>query len=284
MNLDRWTELKVHFLLFWGFFILVLVLPSLPQGYRWVSLSVGILAVPLGLFLFERFWSAKNSPAKTSKDLKDSPAPELYTNSLSGELSRDPLKVNTVAFDSVNSWLGFQFDIKKMKQSPNGKIIFATTFRPLLMGAMTLGAAVFLSLWSVSLRFIEKTMPIEPYWAHILFYVAMAWTAFYGLRVSWYALKPAWFDFSEGVFCKGGNKTQLIYVKEVQLVRVLMTAQGFSQPRNKAYHLYQINIALQDGRRQNVACYVSENNATKDAQELAEALCVPLWNGFVRAK
>ncbi|MBI9101658.1 MAG: hypothetical protein JEY99_04545 [Spirochaetales bacterium] len=100
--------------------------------------------------------------------------------------------------------------------------------------------------------------------------------------------KPFVFDTRLGYFWKGNltpeskeaiNKTKLI-IKTQDIYALQLLYQSI-RPYFRSYKCYELNLVLNDGRRQILLDHCNRHKMEEDAEGLAKFLGVPLWNTMI---
>jgi len=111
-----------------------------------------------------------------------------------------------------------------------------------------------------------------------------------GLLLLYFMTKPRVFDTFYGVYYKGRKKPQEsmtmgasrdrkqgpVSLHEVEAVQVIRER---VRGKNSSYYSFEINLVLADASRINVIDHGKHSAVIEDAETLATALGVPLWDG-----
>ncbi len=109
-----------------------------------------------------------------------------------------------------------------------------------------------------------------------------------GLLLFKFMTKPAVFDTFYGYFYKGkkrptdhiglnrDDKNPMVKLSDVKAIQILRER---ISSKNGSYYSYEINLVLADASRVNVVDHGKHTAIIEDAETLATALGIPLWDG-----
>lgn len=109
-----------------------------------------------------------------------------------------------------------------------------------------------------------------------------------GLLLFRFMTKPAVFDTFYGCFYKGkkrpkdhidpnrDSKNPIVKLSDVKAIQILRER---ISSKNGSYYSYEINLVLADASRVNVIDHGNHTAIIEDAETLATALGIPLWDG-----
>lgn len=200
--------------------------------------------------------------------------PEVFNHPLAQKTDWHPLKggganFGTHRLDTSNP------DLLIFKAT-KGAYIFSSIFTAVGVLGLLIPALVFLGMetkeWGILL--------------FALFFGGIFLAA--GLLLFKFMTKPAVFDTFYGYFYKGkkrpsdhiglnrDDKNPMVKLSDVKAIQILRER---ISSKNGSYYSYEINLVLADASRVNVIDHGKHTAIIEDAETLATALGVPLWDG-----
>ena len=106
-----------------------------------------------------------------------------------------------------------------------------------------------------------------------------------GAYMLYFGTAPIVFDRRRGFFWKGRknpdhvfDKRTLKHFAELEQIHALQLISKLVSSQENAYHSYELNLVLEDGKRINVVDHGDQDRLRKDADTLAAFLDKPIWD------
>lgn len=220
------------------------------------------------------FDKLKNLIEEAKKQAVSSVDPEIFNHPVAQKTDWHPLRGG-----------GSNFKTHRLDSSNPDRLVFRAT----------LGAKLFSGLFTViglfglvvpMVIFITGGMQDWPLFGFALFFGGIFLAL--GLFLMHGFLLPRVFDTFYGFYYKGwkrpkhkntiseSKKTDIIGLNEVDAIQVLRER---IRSKNGSYYSYEINLVLKDASRVNIIDHGKQAAVIEDAETLAQALGVPLWDG-----
>ncbi len=177
---------------------------------------------------------------------------------------------------------GANFQTHRLDSSNPDKLVFKAT----------IGAKLFSGLFAF-IGFFGLTIPLYIFvtggmkdWS-LLFFALFFGGIFLGIGLLMLYLfaQPRVFDTFYGYYFKGWkrpndslsrDKNKTTNLNQVEAIQVLRER---VRSKNSSYYSYEINLVLDDASRINITDHGKHQAIIQDAETLAQALGVPLWDG-----
>ncbi len=200
--------------------------------------------------------------------------PEIFNHPLAKQVEWQPLKSG-----------GTNFQTHRLDSSNPDFLVFKASTGAYLFS----GIFVFFGLLGMLIPLIIFLNEGQKEWGLVLFAVFFGGIFLAaGVFMFYFMTTPRVFDTFYGCFYQGRKKpkhnlgmsaskkhalTHLNEVKAIQLLRERIRS------KNGSYYSYEINLVLRDASRVNVIDHGKHQAIIEDAETLAHALGVPLWDG-----
>ena len=186
------------------------------------------------------------------------------------------------------------FDPYRLKIEHNGQLSFRPTganlFFSLLFAFFGLSILIFVFgfLFILGSAILHLTLPLAPLIGFVSLLIAIL-----GLFLLYNNFRPIRFDPAKGFMRLGRGEDNLVELARIKAVQLLAQkvrssnrshnphiSPGMAAKQTLTYQNYQINLVLKDGKRRHVVSYFNRDGAVEAAQQLADHMGLPLWNGL----